>query len=355
MKTVCVLFGGTSSEHEVSRMSATSILSQIRRDRWEVVTCGITKDGRWLLYTGPVEKILDGSWQDGGHTEPAVLSPDRGHAGLLVCGRDGIRTVPVDVVFPALHGKCGEDGTVQGLLELAGIPYVGSGVLASALCMDKAVAHVLLTHAGIPKTELVDVARVQATHFEAVRQKLEARLRYPFFVKPANAGSSVGVSRVEGPEDLAAAMELAFAHDEKIVVEQAVQNAREIECSVMGNQAPIVSSVLGEIVPKAAFYDYDAKYVDDSTELIVPAELPAETVEEIRRIALGAYRTLGCAGLCRVDFFLTQDGKVILNELNTIPGFTVISMFPKLFEHSGIAYGDLIDELIGYALARRVG
>lgn len=351
-KIACILFGGVSSEHEVSLRSAASVLEQIDTGRYDIVMVGITKDGRWLRYRGPVEAILSGDWEKG-DTCPALLSPDRSHGGLLELGPDGVKPVAVDVVFPVLHGKNGEDGTVQGLLRLAGIPCVGCGVLASAVCMDKAVSHTLLLDAGVPKTRLVALTRADTAAFDALEQRLAGELGYPMFVKPANAGSSVGVSKAKNAVELRDALSLAFSHDRKVVVEQLL-TGQEIECAVMGNDDPIAAQVLGEIAPGNEFYDYTGKYLDDSTALFIPARIADEAVQQqVRTIALQAYRALGCAGFARVDFFVSDKGVVTLNEINTIPGFTSISMFPKLFEASGVPYKELVSHLLEYALENR--
>jgi D-alanine-D-alanine ligase len=270
----------------------------------------------------------------------------------LVPGTERTNIPYVDVIFPVLHGPYGEDGTVQGLLELAGIPYVGAGVLGSALAMDKAAAKAIFRAHGLP---CVDSLLIQRGTWEEnptqVAQRVQQRLGYPCFVKPANLGSSVGVSKVHEAYELAGAMELASRYDRRLLVEKAV-SAREIECSVLGNEHPI-ASVLGEIVPKREFYDYVAKYHDESTELIIPADLPAEKVAEIQELAVQAFLALDCAGMARADFFLCRDtGKVYLNELNTIPGFTSVSMYPKLWEASGLPYPRLLDRLIELALER---
>lgn len=368
---VCVVFGGVSSEHEVSLRSATSVLNNIDRKKYKVHMLGITKEGHWLYYSGPTDLIINGRWQSSAFVRPAILSPDRSHGGLLlfehearlphsqeirhrlITGRSTIhqqeRFVPVDVVFPVLHGKNGEDGTIQGMLALAGIPCVGSGVLGSAACMDKEVSHIILETAGIKKTKLIGVRKKDMVDFQALEGKLSSELGYPMFVKPANAGSSVGVTKVKAAEELPAAFELAFQHDSKVVVEQNV-TGQEIECAVMGNEDPIASSVVGEIAPTREFYDYTGKYLDDSTKQYIPAHVAPDIVEQVRAIAAKAYYTIGCAGLARVDFFVRPDGEVVLNEINTIPGFTSISMYAKLFEASGIPYGRLVTKLIEYAL-----
>lgn len=349
MKTVCVLFGGVSSEHEVSLRSAESVLQNLDPGRYQVIRVGITKEGRWLRYRGPVEEIRSGGWERGDVT-PALLSPDRGHGGLLELTPEGAKPVPVDVVFPVLHGRNGEDGTVQGLLTLAGIPFVGSGVLASAACMDKEIAHIVLTAAGVPKTDLIALTRSDTADFDALERRLRERLEYPMFVKPANAGSSVGVSKAKDPVELRDALSLAFSHDRKAVVERAL-TGQEIECAVLGNEAPVAAEVLAEIAPAGEFYDYGGKYLDDSAALHLPARIGDEAViGRVREIAVRAYKAMGCRGLARVDFFVGEEGEITLNELNTIPGFTSISMYPKMFEAGGVSYPELLDRLIGYAL-----
>ncbi len=350
MVKVCVLFGGCNSEHEVSLRSAASVLRNIPREQYSVSTLGITKDGKWYYYTGEPEAIEDGSWLHSDAVCPAVFSPDRGAPGILVLRPEGVEHIAVDVVFPVLHGKNGEDGTVQGLLELARLPYVGCGVLSSAVCMDKSVAHDLLTAAGVPKTKLITLTKENMEDIQGLTERLEFALGYPMFVKPANAGSSVGVTKVTKLTDIVPALEAAFVHDWKVVVEQAVVG-QEIECAVMGNMNPIASDVLGEIVPTTDFYDYNAKYLDDSAGLLVPANLQDPAVmQAVRLTAIKAYRALDCRGLARVDFFVRKDGSVVLNEINTLPGFTSISMFPKLFEASGVAYPEIVHRLIQYAL-----
>lgn len=348
MKTVCILFGGVSNEHEVSLRSAATILQNIPRGKYAVEMIGITKDGRWLRYSGPVDDIRSGAWVASPANIPAVLSPDRSHHGLLLL--DGAaRVLPVDAVFPVLHGKNGEDGTVQGLLELAGIPYVGCGVCASAVCMDKAVAHVLLEAAGIPKTTLEVVRPADLRDLPALEARLSARLDYPLFVKPANAGSSVGVTKVMDAGGLEAALRTAFLHDGKAVAERAM-TGQEVECAVMGGDEPVASDVIGEIAPPGGVYDYDSKYLNDSAGLYIPARVTPEAAARVRELAVKAYRVLGCRGLARVDFFAEKD-RVVLNEVNTIPGFTSISMYPKLFEASGVDIGTTVDRLITGALA----
>ena len=349
--SLAVIFGGVSSEHEVSRMSVTSILENLSNERYEVHMVGITKEGRWLLYTGPVEDILSGAWEQGPVT-PAFLSPDPSVHGLVAL-RDGkAETIHVDVIFPALHGKNGEDGTIQGLFQLSGIPYVGCDTESSAICMDKAVTHSLLSSADIEQAHYL---WFYADRFDAapdtIKNKIQARLDFPVFVKPSNAGSSVGVSKVERFEDLDQAIRKAAREDKKVVVEEGI-TGQEVEVAVLGNR-DCDASIVGEIGASAQFYDYDDKYINGTSQLYIPARIPQEVSEKIRQTAVRAYRLLGCSGLERVDFFVTAgDNRVILNEINTLPGFTSISMYPKLWMAMGLSYGELLDKLIELALQR---
>ncbi len=349
--SLAVIFGGVSSEHEVSRMSVTSILENLSNERYEVHMVGITKEGRWLLYTGPVEDILSGAWEQGPVT-PAFLSPDPSVHGLVAL-RDGkAETIHVDVIFPALHGKNGEDGTIQGLFQLSGIPYVGCDTESSAICMDKAVTHSLLSSADIEQAHYL---WFYADRFDAapdtIKNKIQARLDFPVFVKPASAGSSVGVSKVERFEDLDQAIRKAAREDKKVVVEEGI-TGQEVEVAVLGNR-DCDASLVGEIGASAQFYDYDDKYINGTSQLYIPARIPEEASEKIRQTAVRAYRLLGCSGLARVDFFVTAgDNRVILNEINTLPGFTSISMYPKLWMAMGLSYGELLDKLIELALQR---
>lgn len=349
--SLAVIFGGVSSEHEVSRMSVTSILENLSNERYEVHMVGITKEGRWLLYTGPVEDILSGAWEQGPVT-PAFLSPDPSVHGLVAL-RDGkAETIHVDVIFPALHGKNGEDGTIQGLFQLSGIPYVGCDTESSAICMDKAVTHSLLSSADIEQAHYL---WFYADRFDAapdtIKNKIQARLDFPVFVKPSNAGSSVGVSKVERFEDLDQAIRKAAREDKKVVVEEGI-TGQEVEVAVLGNR-DCDASIVGEIGTSAQFYDYDDKYINGTSQLYIPARIPQEVSEKIRQTAVRAYRLLGCSGLARVDFFVTAgDNRVILNEINTLPGFTSISMYPKLWMAMGLSYGELLDKLIELALQR---
>ena len=353
MKTkVLVLFGGVSSEYEVSLVSAKSVISNMPKDKYDVVMMGITRDGLFRLYKGSPDLLPGDKWlADAGNLEPAVISCDRGHHGIIHLPSGEIERI--DVVFPVLHGKNGEDGTMQGLLEISGIPYVGCNTVSSAVCMDKAITNAMLDFNSVSQAKWTALNIYD--YEENGRDLLEKAVGYlgfPIFVKPANAGSSVGISRACSFEELEEACRKAFEHDSKIVLEEEIRGA-EVECAVMGNEKPVASTV-GEIVPCNDFYDYDAKYLANESELHIPARLSPEKIDEIRKNAIRVYRALGCSGMTRVDMFVrTSDGKVFLNEVNTIPGFTSISMYPKMFEASGVPYSELLDRLVCLALERR--
>ena len=347
MKNLLVIFGGCSSEYAISLRSSASVLRNINADKYNVLTLGITRDGRWLYYSGSIDDIENDTWYTSDFACPAILSPDRCDKALIIMKDDYVEKIGIDVIFPVLHGKNGEDGTIQGLFELAGIPYVGCGHLASGMCMDKAVTNTLADAAGIPGAKW---AAFTKTEYESGNVDLEPiieKLSFPIFVKPANAGSSVGISKAHNLEELKVALDVAFQNDYKAVLEETLVG-REIECAVMGNENPIASCI-GEILPTAEFYDFDAKYIDNSTGLAIPADLPEDVSEKVRKAAVNAYKALGCEGCSRVDFFLADDGTCYLNEINTLPGFTSISMFPKLFGQVGIPYSELIDKLVEYA------
>lgn len=349
MKKILVLFGGVSSEHDVSLVSAASVIDNIPADKYEVVKMGITKDGKWYLYTGDTALLPEEKWlNDKANLIPAVISPDRSHHGIITY--DG-KTEYIDAVFPVLHGRNGEDGTMQGLLQLSGIPFVGCDALSSAMCMDKAITNTMADYSGIAQAKWYSFTkREYDLDADGCLDGAVEKLGFPVFVKPANAGSSVGISKCRTRQELIGACEKAFIHDPKLVLEESIEGL-EVECAVMGNEEP-VASVVGEIEPCNDFYDYDAKYVADSI-LHIPARLSEEKAQEVRKEACRAYSALGCSGLSRVDFFVrNSDGCVLLNELNTLPGFTSISMYPKLFAAAGISYGELLDRLIGLALSR---
>ncbi|MGH7544027.1 MAG: D-alanine--D-alanine ligase family protein [Gemmatimonadota bacterium] len=359
---VGLLFGGRSSEHEVSLMSARSVLEALDPARYEVVQIGITKEGRWLVAGDAVARLVERAGAGGAlegelaDTAPVALlgDPSRGGRLLPVAGQPGppVLDRPLDLVFPLVHGRTGEDGALQGLFELAGVPYVGAGILGSALGMDKVVSKRLWLAAGLPVGEhLVTTARRWREEPAAVQGEVAARIGFPCFVKPANSGSSIGVHKVHALDELATALDDAARYDVKLLVESAIEG-RELECGVLGNDEP-EASVVGEVVPGHEFYDYEDKYFDDSVRLVIPAELPAETAEEVRAIAVRAFRTVEAAGMARVDFFLERsNGRVVLNEINTIPGFTRMSMYPRLWEATGVPFPRLCDRLIGLALER---
>lgn len=361
---VGVVFGGKSGEHDVSLRSARAVMAALDPERYEVVPFGITREGRWLTGGDPMAQLESGSElarlegragaaadaTDGSALVPrATATPP-----IFAAGRDaGMEGGPIDVVFPVLHGPRGEDGTVQGLLELADIPYVGAGVLASAVAMDKALTKVVLTQAGIPQAPwLTILARDWQRDSVAIEARVARELSFPCFVKPANMGSSVGITKVKSAAELAAAIDLAVHYDRKIVIEAGI-DARELEISVLGNDEPIASAI-SEIEPKGEFYDYTAKYVDDDGAVFtLPARIAPERAEELRDLALRAYRAIDCAGMARVDFFLERGtDRILLNEINTIPGFTAISQYPKMWEASGLPFAQLVERLVALAVER---
>nr|AIA17901.1 D-alanine--D-alanine ligase [uncultured bacterium] len=352
---VAVLFGGQSQEHAVSLASAQSVMRALDPARYDVVPVGITREGRWLAGGNPMQQLRGGPSEDAAETEgpeeSIALAPAPGGPTAIVEGA-GHAIGGVDVVFPVLHGPFGEDGTIQGMLELAGIPYVGSGVLGSALGMDKIAMKAVFESYGLPVGPYIAVSRHEWEHNpSAVLRRAELALHYPMFAKPANLGSSVGISKIHGPDEFTAAVDRAAAYDRRILIEEGIVG-REIECSVLGNDDPR-ASVCGEIVAKREFYDFAAKYLEDSSELHIPAEVSPEVSDRIRALAVAAFQAVDAAGLARVDFFLRRsDGAVFLNEINTLPGFTSISMYPKLWEASGLSYSDLVSRLIDLALER---
>ena len=371
---VGVIYGGRSGEHEVSVASAASIIKHLDRGRYEPIPIRIEKDGRWTLADKAPTAISAADVIEHVRLESArsirpgreahlvahpgedtVLSIERQatSSDIDATGAATVRGVGLDVVFPVLHGPFGEDGTVQGLLELANVPYVGAGVLGSAVGMDKAVMKTLFIASNLPVGPYIVVLRPEWTAgADAVATRVAEELRYPVFVKPANLGSSVGISKAKSDADLLTAMELALQFDRKIVIEAAVPGAREIECSVLGNDDP-QASIPGEVIPSREFYDYEAKYLDDASQVIIPADLSDTQVRDVQRLAIAAFRAVDCAGMARVDFLMSRDdGRMYLNEVNTIPGFTTISMYPKMWEASGLSYPALIDRLITLALER---
>ena len=347
---VCILFGGISPEHEVSLRSAESVLNNIDKEKYNIFPVGITKDGDWILFRGTDYSMLPaGTWKSHPDNRRAAISPVRGQ-GLLSFEADCVVREQIDVVFPVLHGENGEDGAMQGLLQMAGIPYVGPHVAASAVAMDKTLTKLVVDHAGVPQAAWRLVRRGEiANHMDHVIAALEGQFSYPMFVKPAGTGSSVGVSKAADRVALEKALEFAAKYDTKILVEEFI-HGREIEVAVMGNDSP-VASIAGEIDSGAEFYDYDAKYVTDTSVAYIPARIPEDVEEQVREYAVKVYSAIGCQGLSRVDFFVTyEDERVVFNEINTLPGFTSISMYPKLFAASGIEYTELIDELLKLAM-----
>ena len=347
---MCVLFGGISPEHEVSLRSAESVLNNMDPEKYNIFPVGITKNGDWIMYGGTDYSLLpSGEWIDHPGNRRAAISPVRGQ-GLLSFEGDCVVRERIDVVFPVLHGENGEDGAMQGLLQLAGIPFVGPRVSASAVSMDKTLTKLVADQAGVTQAQWILVRNSELNvRMDAILNQIENRFAYPVFVKPAGTGSSVGVSKANDRENLRSALLKAGTYDEKILVEEFIAG-REVEVAVMGNQSPM-ASVCGEIDSGAEFYDYDAKYITDTSVAYIPARIPDEVAEIVRNAAVKIYTAIGCRGLSRVDFFVTYEGnRVVFNEINTIPGFTSISMYPKLFSASGIPYGQLIDELLQMAL-----
>ncbi len=348
---VAVLFGGRSDEHEVSLMSARSVLQHLNPSRYQVYPIGITREGAWLFGPDAREALAQGRTAG---LQPVFLPADPNRAGLWAW-RDGLveHLTQVDVVFPVLHGPWGEDGTLQGLLEMAGVPYVGAGVAASALAMDKGLFKDVMRAHGLPVVPYAVFTRYQwQRNPQAVLRAAEALGPYPLFTKPANLGSSVGIRKVRTRAELQAGLDEAARYDRRLVVEVGIDRAREIEVSVLGNDEP-EASVPGEVVPAAEFYTYEAKYLDAGSQLLIPAPLPADLTRRVQDLALQAYRAIDAAGMARVDFLLDpRDGALYISEINTLPGFTPISMYPKLWAASGLDYSALLDRLIALALER---
>ncbi len=363
-KRVAVLFGGQSDEHDVSLRSAQTIINALDPAKYDVISLGITREGRWLAGDDPMQALTaaspmfqlkhgGGGMENGGAASAPISSPPS--SALAAHGGASLPAEfagSVDIVFPAIHGPMGEDGTVQGFLELTGVPYIGSGVLGSAAAMDKAFTKHLLTQAGLPQLPWVQVLRRDwELDPEAIEAMVEEKLGFPSFVKPANMGSSVGVSKARNAEELHAGLRTAALYDRKIVVEQGL-NAREIELAVLGNDDPIVS-VAGEVVPAGEFYDYNAKYIDDDAQLLIPAEIAPDLLLQMQQMAIDAFHALDLAGMARVDFFVEREtDRIFVNEVNTIPGFTSISMYPMLWQASGVPLGSLVERLIELGLER---
>ena len=346
---VAVLFGGQSTEHVVSCMSAANVIDRIDKEKYELLLIGITEQGHWIK-TESVEDIRSGSWTEG--TVSAVISPDATEKCVILMDGDSARRVPVDVVFPVLHGLYGEDGTVQGLLELAKIPYVGCGVLASAVSMDKLYTKVIVDDLGVRQAAYEPVLREQLACMDEVVKRVEGHFSYPVFIKPSNAGSSRGVSKAENRSELESGLREAARHDRKILVEETIAG-REVECAVFGGGGEeIVASGVGEILAAAEFYDFEAKYYNEESRTVTDPELPGDAAEQIRRTAVSVFRAVDGYGLARVDFFVKDDGEVVFNEINTMPGFTAISMYPMLWEARGVSKEALVEKLIAHGLRR---
>ncbi|MBI5932541.1 MAG: D-alanine--D-alanine ligase [Chloroflexi bacterium] len=349
---VAVLFGGRSGEHEVSLMSARSVIAALDPAKYEVFPVGITHDGNWFVGENVLEKLEQGKTDSLDH---AAIFPEPGYQGLYaIRNTQYVKLTDLDVLFPVLHGTFGEDGTMQGLFELADVAYVGAGVVGSAVGMDKGIFKDVMRANGIPVADWAMFRRSEIERdMNEVIRKAEALGDYPLFAKPANLGSSVGISKCNNRSDLGEGIMEAASFDRRVLIERGVVNAREIEVSVLGNDEPL-ASVCGEVLPSREFYSYESKYVDGTSGLMIPAQIPEETSIQIRELAVRAYKTIDCAGMARADFFLEKEsGRVILNELNTLPGFTSISMYPKLWNATGVSYPELVDRLIQLALDRK--
>lgn len=351
MKNILVVFGGCSSEHDVSTVSAKSVLTNISKDKYNIYMMGISKDGKWYLYEGDVEKLPNDEWLNTDKITPAIVSPDRGVHGISIFRNEKVENIYIDVAFPVLHGKNGEDGTMQGLFQLAGIPFVGCDATSSAISMDKILTNTVADKNGIAQAAWVYITRYD---YEAGNKSLEDiadKLGYPIFVKPANAGSSVGISKAHNHDELVAALELAFVHDDRVLFEEFIDGF-EVECAVLGNDT-VMTGVVGQIVPANEFYDYNAKYDNAASVLNIPAAVSEEVREAVAGQAVRTFKALGGSGFSRVDFFVRKsDEKIMFNEINTIPGFTSISMYPKMIEAAGISYADLCDKLIELAISK---
>ncbi|WP_317367966.1 D-alanine--D-alanine ligase family protein [uncultured Tyzzerella sp.] len=345
-KVVAVLFGGQSSEHEISRISASTIISNLSKEKYSVLPIYISKKGEWKIYDGPIENICSTDWE--AYSTNAIISPDTSHKGIIRIIGDKIRVMPIDVVIPVLHGKWGEDGTIQGLLELARIPYVGCNVLSSAVSMDKLYTKIIADSINIEQAKYKVVYKHNMDNIDVICKEIENYLGYPCFVKPANAGSSKGVSKANNIEELKEAINNAFLHDVKAVIEENI-DGREVECAVLGNY-DVKATNVGEVLSAADFYDFDAKYNNQESKTVIPANIPLEIAEEIREKAINIFKALDGRGLSRVDFFIqNKTNKVIFNEINTFPGFTSISMYHMLWRDKGLLLPELLDNLIDLA------
>jgi len=349
-KKICVIFGGESTEYEISLRSAYSLLTKLDKDLYDIITVGIRKDGKWFLYDGDYDKIISNEWYSDELYPVSIIHGSKESALSVFKTHDTYEKKYFDIAFPVLHGKNGEDGTIQGLFELSGIKYVGTGIIASSVGMDKTFTKIIFKNAGIPQADWITVAKHEIDDIESKIKKAEEKLSYPMFVKPANAGSSIGIGKAKNKKELRDCIYEAFKYDRKILIEEFL-TGHEVECAVLGNRGSIETSCVGEIVASQEFYTYDAKYSSDSSsELHIPAKIQSKYSDLVRKYAVKAFEALDGKGLSRVDFFVDEEkDKVCINEINTMPGFTSISMYPKLFEASGIEYKDLLTKLIDIA------
>ncbi len=344
---VCVIFGGMSTEHPISLLSAKNVIKRIDKEKYDATLLGITKEGQWYLYDGSEDMLPNDKWLDGKITK-AIISPDSSDQGIIVSG-DNFRKIKIDVALIVLHGKYGEDGTIQGLLELAKIPYVGPGVLGSSLCMDKVVAKDVFASHNIPQANWVEADASSLKDEQGLIKKVTDKLGFPVFVKASKSGSSIGAYKVKSADRLVYYVKEALKYDDSVLIEEFI-DGREVECAVLGNEDAKASEV-GEILAANEFYDFDAKYTNAESKVVIPANLDTKISDEIKMYAVKAYKATRCKGLSRVDFFVAKNGnKVILNEINTLPGFTDISMYPMLWANKGLDGAKLIDKLIEYAL-----
>lgn len=346
-KNIAVIFGGQSNEYGVSLQSASAVLDNLDRSRYAPVMIGITKEGRWLRYQGSVERIRADEWHNDEGNVPAILSPCREKAGLLMLHDGEYGFLPIDAAFPVLHGQNGEDGRLQGLLELAGIPIAGCGMLSSAVCMDKSFAHRLVSRTGIRVPPSVVLLPGEE---DAIAKIGEAGLRYPLYVKPAKSGSSIGITKVYAAEEVESAVAAARVHDGKVVIEQSIEGF-EVGCAILGEGEELLLGSVDEIELSGEFFDFGEKYTLAGSIIHLPARVDGETLGRIRQTATTIYRTLGCRGMARVDLFVTPDKEIYFNEVNTIPGFTANSRFPKMLAAAGLTYGGIIDRLLDFALS----
>lgn len=349
-KVIAVLFGGQSSEHDVSKVSAATIISNINQDKYTIIPIYITKEGHWLLYDGPVENIQNGTWEK--YANSAVLSPDATHKGIFRIVGEKVKLIPIDLVFPVLHGANGEDGTIQGLFELAKIPYVGCGVLSSAVSMNKAYTKLVVEKLGVEQAKYAVCYRNEIeNNIEECIEKIEEACGYPCFVKPACAGSSVGITKAHNRTELVDGLWTAAKEDRTIVIEENITGL-ELECAVLGN-TEVQASAVGQVLAAAEFYDYDAKYNNKESKTVIPAPIPEDKANEIRENAVKIFKAIDGRGLSRVDFFMEEStGKIVFNEINTLPGFTPISMYPMLFNEVGLSTEELVDKIIDLGFSR---